>query len=275
MQFSTKKPKFFKPTSNIGFHKLFCTEGNDELVLQLLNAVIDDHRIVSFRRLDTVHQINADTSAIFDLYCTCDDGTRIIVECQNASGSANFMNRALAYSALAILDQARTGWRYDFEKVYFIGLLNYVHWHGRPQAITKVALYTENDYLLAQKNYLQIFVELPKLQAETDGDDFGRIFLRALRDIGESDERPEEYKRKDLDLLFRTSDYNNLNSEEKKSYDKNMTTVEDLMDYARECGERAKEEKQREIAKNFLSKGIDIAVISECTGLSESEIKSL
>ena len=113
------------------------------------------------------------------------------------------------------------------------------------------------------------------MQAETDGDDFGRIFLRALRDIGESDERPEEYKRKDLDLLFRTSDYNNLNSEEKKSYDKNMTTVEDLMDYARECGERAKEEKQREIAKNFLSKGIDIAVISECTGLSEKEIKAL
>ena len=226
MQFSTKTPTYFRPTSNVGFHKLFCTEGNDELVLQLLNAVIDDHRIVSFKRLDTVHQINADTSAIFD-------------------------------------------------KVYFIGLLNYVHWHGRPQPITKVALYTEDDHLLAQKNYLQIFVELPKLQAETDGDDFGRIFLRALRDIGKSDERPEEYSHKDLDLLFRTSDYNNLNNEEKKSYDKNMTTVEDLMDYARECGERAKAESRLEIAKNLLSAGIDKKTIASCTGLTEAEIKAL
>ena len=295
MERTKKTPTYFKPTSDVGFHKLFCTEGNDQLVLQLLNAVIDDQKIVGFQRLDSVHQLNIDTTAIFDLYCECADGSRIIVECQNGSGSTNFMNRALAYSAIAILDQARAGWRYDFEKVYFIGLLNYVHWHGRPQAITKVALYTEDDHILAQQKYLQIFVELPKLQAGTDGEDPGRLFLRALRDIGKSDARPEEYVRKDLDLLFHASSYTSLDAEERARYDENMTTVEDLMDYARECSERAREEgmrkgmekgmkkgeargeakKQREIARAMLSGNVDLAAITKFTGLSEQEIRNL
>ena len=117
-----EKPTWFRPISDVGFHKIFCTEGNDELVLQLLNAVIDDRKIVGFTRLDPVHQINNDTCSTFDLYCTCDDGSRVIVECQNVCDAREFMNRALAYSALAILDQARNNWHYRFDKIYFVGL---------------------------------------------------------------------------------------------------------------------------------------------------------
>ena len=90
---SYPKPTYFNPMSNIGFHKIFCTEGNEELVLQLLNAVIDDRQIESFERLDSYHQINEKTHSVFDLYCKCADGSRIIVECQNKGGSAMFMNR--------------------------------------------------------------------------------------------------------------------------------------------------------------------------------------
>lgn len=79
------QPTYFRPTSDVGFHKIFCTEGNDELVIQLLNAVIDDKTILSFERLDPVHTVNTETYCTFDIYCKCDDGERIIVECQNRS----------------------------------------------------------------------------------------------------------------------------------------------------------------------------------------------
>ena len=156
------QPTWFRPTSDVGFHKLFCSEGNDELVLQLLNAVINEKTIVSFKRLDPYHQINIDAHSTFDLYCTCDDGSRVIVECQKGDRNRNFMNRALAYSAMAILDQAKDRWQYKFDKVYFVGLLNYIAWKERSQAITEIALYTSDDHTLANDNYLQIFVELPK-----------------------------------------------------------------------------------------------------------------
>ena len=64
-------PKYVKPTSDIGFHWIFCKEGNDEVVLQLLNACIQEKEIVSFERLETEHCVNADTMFRFDLYCKC------------------------------------------------------------------------------------------------------------------------------------------------------------------------------------------------------------
>ena len=208
------KPTWFRPISDVGFHKIFCTEGNDELVLQLLNAVIDDRKIVSFTRLDPIHQINVDTHSTFDLYCNCNDDSRVIVECQNACESKEFMNRALAYSAMAVLDQARKSWHYAFDKIYFIGLINFRMWKDRKGAFTKVGLYTSDDHKLANDNYLQIFVELPKLAPERDDEDFGNLFLRALRDIGKSRTRQKEFSDKRLDPLFKASDYNHLSDKE-------------------------------------------------------------
>ncbi len=49
-----------------------------------------------------------------------------------------------------------------------------------------------------------------------------------------------------------------------------------LMNNAREQGlEQGSKEKQIEIAKNMLNKGIDINLISEVTNLSEKEIETL
>ena len=283
MKNANDKPTWFRPISDVGFHKIFCTEGNDELVLQLLNAVIDDRTIVSFTRLDPVHQINKDTYSTFDLYCTCDDDSRVIVECQNACDTKEFMNRALAYSALTILDQARKNWHYAFDKIYFVGLMNFRMWKERDQAFTKVALYTADDHLLTNDNYLQIFVELPKLVPGRDRADFGNLFLRALRDIGKSRIRQEEYADKRLDSLFNASDYNHLSDKEQRQYKESMTTVEDLMSYARvqraegiaEGEAKGRAEGKAEMAKAMKNDGMSIEVIARYSGLSESEIKSL
>ena len=71
-------------------------------------------------------------------------------------------------------------------KVYFIGLLNYVHFKDRQQAITKVALCTTDDHIVTNENYLQVFVEMPNLAAEAGNGDFRELFLSALRDIGKT-----------------------------------------------------------------------------------------
>ena len=269
------KPTWFRPTSDVGFHKIFCTEGNDELVLQLLNAVIDDKHIVSFKRLDTKHQINIKTDATFDLYCTCDDDSHVIVECQNACDVKEFMNRALAYSAMAILDQARPNWHYHFDKVYFVGLMNFKMWKDREQAFTKVGLYTVDDHTLVNDNYLQIFVELPKLVPERGSEDFGNLFLRALRDIGKSRTRQKEYADERLNTLFDASSYNHLSDEEKKQYEESMTTVEDLMSYARVQREEGKAEGKAEMARRMKADGIPVETIAKYSGLTETEIKAL
>lgn len=82
--------KYFSPISDVGFKKLFASKGNEDLRLQLLNSIIiDGSPVVSAKLLDPVHAIRADTTAIFDLYCQREDGSRIIVEMQQAAQSVH------------------------------------------------------------------------------------------------------------------------------------------------------------------------------------------
>ena len=156
-------------------------------------------------------------------------------------------------------------------------------WNDRPQAFTKVGLYTADDHILANGNYLQIFVELPKLAPERDSEDFGNLFLRALRDIGKSRVRQEEYTDKRLDPLFKASDYNHLSDKEQRQYEENMTTVEDLMSYARvqraegieEGMERGMEKGKEEMAKAMKADGVPVETIARYSGLSEADIRAL
>ena len=91
------KYKYFSPISDVGFKKLFASEQNDALRIQLLNSIITDGSpVVSAELLDPVHVAGVETTAVFDLYCQREDGSRIIVEMQRAV-SRVFLNRALAY----------------------------------------------------------------------------------------------------------------------------------------------------------------------------------
>lgn len=148
----------------------------------------------------------------------------------------------------------------------------------------------DEAHIVTNKNYLQIFVELPKLAASQNKP--GELFLRALRDIGKTDTRPEEYSDESLDILFRASAFHSLSAEEQAKYSKEMTTEEDYRDYYKEYYERemnenlekAKAEAARqgmqqgiqqakvEMARKMLSEGIPMEAIITCTGISPSEI---
>lgn len=284
-----KDPMYVQPTSDIGFHWIFCTEGNDEVVLQLLNILIDDKEIVSFVRLDPEHVVNADTRFTFDLYCKCADGSRIIVECQNKSKRERFMNRALAYSAMAINDQLRPKMKYEYSKVYFIGLLNYDQFKHRKEPITKVRLYTE-DHVLANDNYLQIFVELRKLPKKS-GDDFPTVFLKALRDLGQTEKQDEGFKDERLQALLKAASFPSMPKQQQQDYKEYMTTEQDVREYweeqvsdAREEGfaegmaqgeAKGKAEGMMEVARAMKAEGMETSLIVKLTGLEADKINAL
>ncbi len=297
-----KDPTYVKPTSDFGFHWVFCRDGNEELVLQLLNACIDDKEIVRFTRLNTEHTVNADTVFRFDLYCECSDGSRVIVECQNWTKRENFVKRALVYSALAITDQLKPKLDYNIQKVYFIGLLNYNQFPGREQAITKVGLYTEDDHKLVNDGYLQIFVELRKLPDETD-DNFSTLFLRAIRDLGKGENAEKHYTDERLDRLKRAARFSTMPGSEQEEYKKNMSTEDDIRQYWEEQvsdarieglaegeargraegkaeglaeGEARGEAKaQMKIARKMKALSLSDEQIAAATGLSIDEIRGL
>ena len=201
--------------------------------MQLLNACIDDKEILSVKRLNTEHVVNAGTTFRFDLYCECSDGSRVIVECQNYNRRRNFLKRALVYSAMAITDQLRPKLNFDIDKVYFIGLLNYNQFPDSNRAITQVGFFTKGDYRPVCEDFLQIFVELRKLPAETDGD-FSTLFLSAIRDLGRVADSDQRYTDARLDRLKRAAQFSSMSAQEQEEYKIGMTTEADYIAYMEE-----------------------------------------
>ena len=61
----------------------------------------------------------------FDLYCTTDDGSRIIVELQRKE-QHDYIHRSLYYSSLPIAEQVRIGNEtYMFSHIYIVNILNF------------------------------------------------------------------------------------------------------------------------------------------------------
>ena len=304
------KYKYFSPISDVDFKKLFASEQNDALRIQLLNSIITDGSpVVSAELLDPVHVAGVETTAVFDLYCQREDGSRIIVEMQRAV-SRVFLNRALAYSSLAFLDQWKAGWKYEIERVYFIGILDGIIFPDSPDRpfTTIMLMSVDEPHFIANEKYLQIFVELPKLasvmpERMTDGE----LFLNAMRNISTWDERPTAYQDKKLDLLFSESIYGGLTDEERVQHDKQMTTEYEYLDGIRVEKERSRQEgyaegkaegeakgraeglaegraeglnegihsTRLEIATKLKAAGMDPAAISEITGLSAEAVAAL
>ena len=104
-----------------------------------------------------------------------------------------------------------------------------------------------------------------------------------MRDIGKSRIRQEEYTDKRLDPLFNASDYNHLSDKEQRQYEDSMTTVEDLMSYARvqraegieEGMEKGIEKGIEKMAKAMKADGVPVETIARYSGLSEADIRAL
>ena len=133
---------------------------------------------------------------------------------------------------------------------------------------------------------MQIFVELPKLAAK--GKAVGAEgFLRAVRDIGKTDVRPEEFKGKEFDPLFRAASCRTLDKDELKKYETEMTTEDDTREWLEheleltrqaalaEGEAKGAHEAAVETARRMLAEGLSKEIVIRCTGLSPEEIAGL
>ncbi|MBC7553759.1 MAG: PD-(D/E)XK nuclease family transposase [Taibaiella sp.] len=125
----TAIPKYIDPLTDFGFKRLFGSEPNKDLLIDLLNSVFNGRKqIVNLEYNKNEHpaEIKEEGSAIFDLTCTGADGERFIIEVQRGR-QANFKKRAVYYTSLLAAGQApkgsRAAWAYDLPEIYFIALL--------------------------------------------------------------------------------------------------------------------------------------------------------
>ena len=287
-----KEATFFSPVSDWGFKRIFGSEANRNLLRYLLNTIIDDKNIVEVTLLDTEHEYMAveGGKSIFDVYCTCDDGSRIIVECQK-TGNTNFKDRAFAYSAMAVMDQAVRHWDYNLDKLYFIGITTFNLFPGREEYFTKAQIMDpETPGRVIYDNYLQIYIELSKFASDdTELSSARDELLYVLRNLRNMDSIPDwvAIRNDELTQICNTALMKDLSDKEKEEY---MSNEERERDYQQSIEQTAKakfeeglekgiaegeSKKQLEIAKAMKAQGISVQVISDCSGLSIEIIENL
>ena len=108
-------PEFINPRVDWAFKRIFGTEDTKECLITFLNGVFEGEFVIKdvkhLKTEQTRHQ-KRERGVIFDVACETDDGRHIIVEMQKKE-QRYFVDRALYYSAKAIVEQAKPG-EWDF-----------------------------------------------------------------------------------------------------------------------------------------------------------------
>ena len=78
-------PRYINPYTDFGFKRLFGEEVSKDLLIDFLNAVLPEkHRVktLDFHNTEQLGYTTAARKAIFDIYCTAENGEHFIVEMQ-------------------------------------------------------------------------------------------------------------------------------------------------------------------------------------------------
>ncbi len=276
-----------------GFKRIFGKESNKDLLISLLNEILPELRIRDLTFINTERQglsIESKNST-FDVYCTTDDGTKVVVEVQ-VKNQHNFAERALYYASLPILDILNSGDDYRFPPIYVVALLDFEierHPEGEEENYEyRYSIREDRTGSLLTNALHFVFIEIGKFRkTEKELVTNKEKWYFCFREMHRLDGMPKELKTKLFERLFHVAEVASLPKEEQIEYIKEMRTERDTRNqivYARDMGILEGEARGRaegeakgkaDTALAMLANGLDIALVSKCTGLSEQQIQEL
>ena len=318
-----------------GFKAVFGVEKNKDVLIDLLNVVLPEHRRVQDLTYSTTEIPGftmANKSVRLDLRCTGEDGTKFIVEMQ-CYRQANFFKRCVEYAAKLYDSGSERGdsHEYDLAPVYFIGLLNtdvpkFDRSDGSIWSDRYVSEYTFREKVsreVVDETIFLTFVELHRFDKELhecgslvdkELHECGSLvdkWCYSLKHIGTLDRLPEELRVRAFERLFEACEIAKFTPEEKLKYEHDMITERDYDNiiYTAKTEGRAegiaegeakgraeglaegeakgrvegkaeglaegRTEGKTDVARAMKTKGLEMSLISELTGLSEEEIQRL
>lgn len=295
------------------FKLVFGQESTKDVMIEFLNRVIEERTIVDveFRDKEMFPNYRDKKASVFDLFCTTDDGSRIIVELQKRK-QESYAERMLYYSMHQILKQVEAGASsFDFCPIYVISIMDFTIEQNEGLAEVKtVYRLLEEKYGRCLSNRLTyIFLELPKLQKtadELDGDVLEGMYF-CLKNMSNLRSRPEALKHNIFDKIFEVSEFLEMKEEIRDKILENMTTERDLknqFDYARKEGlalgleegraegrvegraegrvegraegrAEGREEGVKETVGKMVEAGVPVEVVAKALGMSVEEIQEM
>ena len=288
--------KYINPFTDFGFKHIFGTEENKRFLISFLNDLLDiEDKIIDleYRSLEKLGLSIIDRRAIFDVYCTDEKNNNFIVELQR-SKQRYFKDRSVYYTSFPIQEQSKKGdWDYRLEKIYFVGILDFIMDDTHDNHLSKVQLTNCDTKEVFYDKLTYYYLEMPKFKkSEAELSSHLEYWLYYLNNLADSQVIPAKLKEdKVLTEAFEIAEFLALNKDEQFTYQQDLKRRLDykaVMDYAkeeaekkgREIGleqgiekglEKGKKEAKISIAKNLLDVLDDETIVIK-TGLSLEEV---
>ncbi|MCP4520119.1 MAG: PD-(D/E)XK nuclease family transposase [Cytophagales bacterium] len=265
--------KYINLFTDFGFKKLFGEEPNKNLLLDFLNELLREQE--------------ENRKAIFDLYCVNDKGEKFIVELQKTKQNF-FKERSVYYATFPIREQVKKGkWNYELKAVYTIAILDFIFEEDENEPDKyryDVKLSDIETHKVFYNKLTFIYLEMPKFQKtleelETRFDKWMYI----IRNLERLQNIPSKLQEQVFEQLFEAAEIAKLDQKQLLSYEDSLKYYRDLKNSLDTAFDEGKEEglvegalaKEVSFVLRFHSKGMDISMIAELTGLSEERVKEI
>ena len=284
--------KYLNPRNDIAFKKIFGTEKNKDILLHFLNDVIvtsEKKKIKEITLLNPMQhpEIISKKQSIVDVLCEDEDGIKYIVEMQVAK-VGGFEKRAQYYAAKAYSSQAEKGDTYGhLKEVIFLAITEYIMFPKKKDYKSVHVILDEKSYERDLKDFSFTFIELPKFKKKEIKElkSYEEKWCYFFKYANEAEDIKGLLKNSDevIKKAYTELEAHNWTDEELIAYEASEKVAKDtkareafIKDEARKEGrDEGLKEGIEKVARNMLSKNIDIKTISESTGLTESEVRKL
>ena len=296
---------FINPFTDFGFKRIFGQEDHKGILIGFLNALFEGEFVIKdlqYRDKEQLGESPQNRTVIYDIYCTLEDGSSIIVEMQNKK-EMNFDGRALYYSSLSIVAQGKKGgdWWYTLDPVIGIYFLNYKQEElgdafrsdfeitKTHTALAHTAIPTETQQSKSEKKPEKkpskvpfkgklrlIFLQMPEFtltESECTTDLFKWVYI--MNHMETLTQIPWEAQNELFAELAKVSNVAALSPEERAVYDETLKQYRDNLAAFMAAKQDGREERELEIARSMLSDGCSEQIISKYTGLSLLQIEKL
>jgi predicted transposase/invertase (TIGR01784 family) len=185
-----------------------------------------------------------------------------------------FKDRSLFYVTFPIRDQAQQGDRnFKLASIYFVAILDFEYDEAeeRRKLRRDVALKDQDGEIFFDKLHFK-FLQMPlfnkkESELETKFDKWC-YFLKNLENF---DHIPAILNEPIFQKAFGTAELAGFSAEQRDRYEQSLIQYRDL----KSALETALEEREIEIARNFIALNLDNATIAKGTGLSVEQIEQL
>lgn len=278
------------PRIDLAFKKIFGVEGNEDLLLSLINAVLSvEDQVSSVQLLNpyNMQSFRKDKLSVLDVKAQSVDGRRFNVEIQ-ITDEASYDKRALYYWAKLYTEQLASGQRYDeLYKAIGIHILHFTSipdsekyhnvFHIREKTegfvyFADLELHTIELKKFAQEGCKEISALVAQVKNALD---MWVAFL-TRHNLLDKDHLPPSLDNPALKKALGILEVMNFNKEEREAYEDRLKwyliEADTLEKRFRQGKEDGRQERNLEIARSLLSHSLDISLIAQTTGLSEKEI---